>query len=208
MTSEASEAAVTRERFERGMTVADYQARMTQNQEAFAANIARAQPRAEDLAFFQSLEEPVNTLILTEDWCGDALANLPVVAKVAALTGKLAPRVFLRDQNLDLADRYLKEGKYRSVPVFVFFDQHMRELGHFIERPARVTAELAEATAALAAAHPELPDLAGPFEQMSDAARRVWAADMRERRQTRAAAWSAMLLEDIEAILTANGIGG
>jgi hypothetical protein len=44
-------------------------------------------------------------------------------------------RIFLRDENPELMDRYLNQGIFRSVPVFVFFDEHMNELGRFIERP-------------------------------------------------------------------------
>ena len=193
--------AITRERFEQGMTIEGYLAQMTQNQAAFAENIAKTTLRPEDVAFFQSLPKPVNTLVLTEDWCGDALANVPALAKVASETGKLNLRLFLRDQNLDLADQYLKEGKYRSVPVFVFFDQEMRELGHFIERPARATAEMAAVAETLAAEHPEFPDIGGSFDGMSDAAKKLRFQALGALRRERGAAWSEMLLDDIEALL-------
>ncbi len=195
--------AITRERFEQGMTIEQYKAQMTQNREAFAANEASATIRPADVAFFQNLPQGVNTLIITEDWCGDALANVPTLAKLAEQTDKLTLRVFLRDQNLDLADQYLKEGKYRSVPVFVFFDQDMRELGHFIERPARVTAEMQAATDLLAAAHPEVTDLGGSFDTMGDAAKKLRMASLRELRQQRSDVWAEMLLDDIEQLLSA-----
>jgi hypothetical protein len=196
--------AITHERFEQGMTIEQYQEQMTQNQTAFAENIAKVTPRVDDIAFFQALPEAVNTLVITEDWCGDALANVPVLAKIAAETGQLNLRLFLRDQNLDLADQYLKEGKYRSVPVFVFFDQNMRELGYFIERPARATAEMDALAASLAAEHPELPDIGGSFEKMSDGAKRLRFTALRGLRNERSEAWNAMVLEEIEALLTAS----
>jgi Thioredoxin len=198
--------AITRERFEQGMTVEQYSAQMTQNRETFEANLAQAALRPEDIAFFERLPQPINTLVLTEDWCGDALANVPVLAALAERTDKLNMRLFLRDQNLDLADQYLKEGKFRSVPVFVFFDQHMRELGHFIERPARATAEMSEATARLAAEHPELPDLAGPYDALGEEAKALRLQSSRELRQRRAGAWTGMLLDDIEQLLSAQPI--
>jgi hypothetical protein len=198
--------AITRERFEQGMTVEQYSAQMTQNRETFDANLAQAALRPEDIAFFERLPQPINTLVLTEDWCGDALANVPVLAALAERTGKLNLRLFLRDQNLDLADQYLKEGKFRSVPVFVFFDQQMRELGHFIERPAQATAEMSEVTARLAEAHPELPDLAGPYDALGEEAKALRAQSSRELRQRRAGAWTAMLLDDIEQLLSAQPI--
>lgn len=198
--------AITRERFEQGMTVEQYIAQMTQNREAFETNLAQAALRPDDLAFFERLPQPINTLVLTEDWCGDALANVPVLAALAERTGKLNLRLFLRDQNLDLADQYLKEGKYRSVPVFVFFDKQMRELGHFIERPARATAEMQEAAEQLAAAHPELPDLAGSFDALGEEAKALRIQSSRELRQRRAGVWTAMLLDDIERLLSAQPI--
>lgn len=193
--------AISRERFEQGMTIEQYQEQMKQNREQFAANLVAAAARPEDLAFFESLAEPINALVITEDWCGDALANVPVLAKLAQQTGKLTVRLFLRDQNLDLADQYLKEGKYRSVPVFVFFDQQMREIGHFIERPAAATAEMQAATAELVAAHPELSDMGGSFDTMSDASKQLHMASIRQLRARRGAAWTEMLIDDIKRLL-------
>jgi hypothetical protein len=36
-------------------------------------------------------------------------------------------------------DRYLKRGLYRTIPVFVFFDERMSEMGRFMERDDVVT---------------------------------------------------------------------
>jgi hypothetical protein len=34
-------------------------------------------------------------------------------------------------------DQFLKKGRYRSIPVFAFFDEHMNELARFLEcRPS------------------------------------------------------------------------
>ncbi|MDE3231028.1 MAG: thioredoxin family protein [Chloroflexota bacterium] len=195
--------AISRERFDQGMTPEQYKAQMTQNQEKFIANEAGASLRPADLAFFEALSQPINVLVLTEDWCGDALANVPVLNALARQTGKLNVRIFLRDHNLDIADQYLKEGKYRSVPVFVFFDQNMRELGHFIERPALATAEMQKATDTLVAAHPDLPDIAGSFEAMGEEAKRLRLRSLSALRRTRGGAWTEMLLDDIERLLGA-----
>ncbi|PYN95421.1 MAG: hypothetical protein DMD91_24970 [Candidatus Rokuibacteriota bacterium] len=73
-------------------------------------------------------------LVITEDWCGAAIASLPFVVKLAEATPRIEMRIFLRDENPDLMDQFLKEGLYRSIPVFVFFDEHMNELARFIER--------------------------------------------------------------------------
>src|SRR4051812_44304699 len=130
---------ITRERFEQGMTYDAYKAQMTRSRDRFEANEQAVELRADDIAFFAELDGPLHVLVLAEDWCGDVIANLPVLGRLAAESGTLDIRVFLRDQNLDLIDQYLKDGQHRSIPVFVFFDATFKELGHWIERPARVT---------------------------------------------------------------------
>ena len=197
--------AVTRERFDQGLTVDAYKAQMKQNRETFEANERKATIAPNDLTFFSGLAEPLNVLVITEDWCGDAIANVPVLAKLAEATGKLNIHIFLRDQNLDLADQYLKEGKYRSVPVFVFFDASMRELGHFIERPVRATKEMDIAREHLVADHPELPDLGGDFDTMSEQSRNLRMENLRNLRNERGAVWSQMLIDDIKELLGTAG---
>ena len=76
-------------------------------------------------------------LVLTEDWCGTCLAEVPFVAKLIEGRPGIEMRLFPRDANLDLMDQYLKKGLYRSIPVFAFFDEHMNEVARFIEtRPS------------------------------------------------------------------------
>jgi selT/selW/selH-like putative selenoprotein len=130
---------VTRERFEQGLTYEAYKAQMTRNRERFDANEQTVELNTDDIAYFADLDGPLHVLVLAEDWCGDVIANLPVLGRLAAESGALDIRVFLRDQNLDIMDQYLNGGKYRSIPVFVFFDAAFQELGHWTERPARLT---------------------------------------------------------------------
>ena len=128
---------VTEERFAQGLTYEAYRAQMTRNQERFITNEQTVEFAANDLAFFTQLSQPVYVLALAEDWCGDVINNLPVLGRLAEASGKIDLRVFLRDQNLDIMDQYLKEGQFRSIPVFVLFDSNFRELGHWIEHENR-----------------------------------------------------------------------
>ena len=130
---------IDRERFEQGLTYDAWKAQMTRNRERFEDNEQSAPVSDEDLAAFRALPRPLKVLVLAEDWCGDVVANLPILGRIAKSTGKLDLRVFLRDQNLDLMEQYLNEGKFRSIPVFAFFDDAFRPLGVFIERPRSVT---------------------------------------------------------------------
>ncbi len=162
---------VTPERFAQGMTYDEFKAQMTRNQERFAANEAAVQFSSDDLVAFKTITPPLNVLVLAEDWCGDVIDNLPILGKIAQISGKLNMRIFLRDQNLDLMDQYLNQGQFRSIPVFVFFDQQFNEIGRFIERPASVTERRAQIRRDLFAQHPEFGDPETPIAQLDEATR-------------------------------------
>ncbi|WP_426058309.1 thioredoxin family protein [Hymenobacter sp. B1770] len=58
-------------------------------------------------------------LVITEGWCGDAAQLVPVLEAIArASHGKLTTHYVLRDENLDLMDRYLTNGG-RSIPKLI-----------------------------------------------------------------------------------------
>jgi hypothetical protein len=133
---------VTRERFAQGMTFQQYLDQMGTNKEKFVEFLNEIKIRPEDRAGLERLGKTLNVLVITEDWCGDALYNFPVLARMVEGNPNVEMRVFLRDKNPDLMNQYLNQGIYRSIPVFVFFDETMNELARFIERPAAQTEEI------------------------------------------------------------------
>lgn len=153
---------VSADRFAQGMTYEEFKASMTRNRERLEANERGLELSDGDLAPFRALSRPLRVLVLAEDWCGDVIANLPILGRIAAETGKLDLRVFLRDQNPDLMDRYLNRGVYRSIPVFAFFDDDFEQLGLFIERPESVTELRERKRREIYARHPDFgsPDTA------------------------------------------------
>jgi hypothetical protein len=163
--------AVTRERFLQGLRYEAFKAQMTRNRDRFDVNERRLKLDPADLAVFYGLPRPLHVLVLAEDWCGDVIDNLPILGRLAAESGKLDLRIFLRDQNLDLMDQYLNQGQFRSIPVFVFFDEDFHEIGHFIERPASVTARRAQQRQELFAQHPELGSPDTPVDQLPEEVR-------------------------------------
>lgn len=66
-------------------------------------------------------------LILTEGWCGDAAQNVPIIEKIAAESDKIRTLYILRDENLDLMDRFLTNGK-RSIPKLIALDAETLDL--------------------------------------------------------------------------------
>jgi hypothetical protein len=163
--------AVTREQFESGLTYDQWKAQMTRNRERHDANERELQLSADDLAAFKALEKPVNVLVIAEDWCGDVIANVPLVGRIAAESGKLNVRVFLRDQNEDLMNQYLKDGKHKSIPTVVFFDDDFNELGRWIERPDSVTELRAQKRLDLYKNNPEFGSPDDPVDKLPEDAR-------------------------------------
>lgn len=159
---------VTRERFEQGMTYDAFKGQMTRNQDRFQANEQALELDPAEREVFTNLPQPLNVLVLAEDWCGDVINNLPILGRLAAESGKLNLRVFLRDQNADIMDQYLNQGQFRSIPVFVFFDEQFHELGRFIERPASVTERNASQQRELYAQHPEFGSPDTPISQLPE----------------------------------------
>ena len=130
---------VTRQRFAQGMTFQQYLDQMTSNKDKFLETMAATHVTSQDRAVFADRREKLNVLVLTEDWCGDALTNFPVLARMVEGAPNVEMRVFLRDQSPDLMDQYLNRGLYRSIPVFVFLDEDMKEVARFVERPPKIT---------------------------------------------------------------------
>ncbi len=159
---------VTAERFNQGMTYDEYKAQMTRNRDRLEANEGQVAIDPDDLQAFKALPQPLSVLALAEDWCGDVISNLPVLGRLAEESGKLNLRIFLRDQNLDLMDQYLKEGQFRSIPVFVFFDEGFNEIGRMIERPESVSAEMGRRRQELYATNPDFGQPGAPIDQLPE----------------------------------------
>jgi len=74
-------------------------------------------------------------LIITEGWCGDAAQNIPVIEKIAAENTNIETRYVLRDENLELMDKYLTYGA-RSIPKLIALDaETFEEIGVWGPRP-------------------------------------------------------------------------
>jgi thiol-disulfide isomerase/thioredoxin len=197
--------AVTAERFNQGMTYEEYKAQMTRNRERFDENEAAVQLDPSDVQTFAGLEQPLNVLVIAEDWCGDVISGLPVLGKLAeSSNGNLNVRIFLRDQNLDLMDQYLKEGKYRSIPVFVFLDKDFNDLGHMIERPQSVTEMLAEKRAAIYASDARYGDASTPADQLDPEVRASLMQAINQVREDARPQINSAIIGELRAIIQQN----
>ncbi|PHA80857.1 thioredoxin family protein [Bacillus toyonensis] len=64
--------------------------------------------------------------VLTADWCGDALLNIPVMKRICEVSN-IEMKLLIRDENLELMDQYLTNGTARSIPIFIFIDKDGKE---------------------------------------------------------------------------------
>jgi thioredoxin-like negative regulator of GroEL len=87
-----------------------------------------------------ALGQHCRLVALSEDWCGDAVNSVPLVAKLAAESSGLELRILRRDEHPAVMDRYLTGGEARSIPVVVALTDAMQELGWWGPRPAELQA--------------------------------------------------------------------
>src|SRR5215208_4929506 len=126
--------AVTRAQFESGMTYQAYKDQMTRNREQLEQNERDLELKPEDVQAFKSVGRPVNVMALAEDWCGDVIANLPILGRIANEAGTLNVRIHLRDQEpgSQLMDQYLNKGQFKSIPTLIFLDDNFNELAVWV----------------------------------------------------------------------------
>jgi Thioredoxin len=193
---------IDRARFDEGLTYDAFKDQMTRNRDRLEENEHRVALGADDLAAFRALPRPVKVLVLAEDWCGDVIANLPVLGRLAEESGKLDVRIFLRDQNDDIMQRYLNKGQFKSIPVFVFFDESFRELGHWIERPASVTEVRAKRRREIFGAHPEFGSPDAPVDQLPEEVRVRLQAELAKMRDDTTKFANAEVVRELREIAT------
>ncbi len=195
---------VTPARFAQGLPYADFLAQAAVNRDKFEANYKDAPLTDDDIAFFKNAAAepngPVKVLALAEAWCGDVYRELPTMARIAEAAG-MTLRVFLRDQNADIMDEFLLDGKKRAIPVFVFYTDDLRYIAHFTERSASAHAELA-AIADEVKAHLKLPPDAA-FGILPEAGRQAFLKELIPRLQPRSDQWRKDAIQEMRQLLSA-----
>ncbi|MBY0122212.1 thioredoxin family protein [Bacillus sp. S/N-304-OC-R1] len=114
--------------FEKGLSVQQYIENMKVNEVEMKQIFQSFSLSAEEKERIAHLkEEGFKVIVLSEDWCGDALLNNPILLKIAEEIN-MEVRFILRDQNLELMDQYLTNGTSRAIPIFIFINQAGEEL--------------------------------------------------------------------------------
>lgn len=129
--------ALNRDRFEKALTFEEYLETVEKNRELWHAVYERVTLPGDVLEEARSLPGGWHLVALSEDWCGDAVNTLPVVARLADEAG-WDLRVLGRDDNPDIMDAHLTDGRSRSIPVVIVYDEDFEEVGWWGPRPGEI----------------------------------------------------------------------
>jgi Thioredoxin len=128
----ARQAILSEERFRAAPTFHDYLETVRKNEDFWRAVYRMASVHA--TVATAGWPPGCRLLVLSEDWCGDAVNAVPVVARLAETLG-LEMRVAARDANPDLMDGHLTSGT-RSIPVVLALDEALVRWSWWGPRPS------------------------------------------------------------------------
>ena len=190
MTQQAS--VVTSQRFDQGVSYETYMGQIKVNKARFEDFYNNFSVTAEDTAALKELvgkaNGPAKMLVLGEDWCGDVIRGLPVLARIAEASG-MQMTVFPRDENHDIMNEFLKNGQWMSIPVAVFYTKDHEYISHWIERPEIAEQEMEQIEKDIRAENPDIND-------------QDFGRERRARTASRARYWQDMTVTEIRDLLT------
>ncbi len=190
MTQQAS--VVTPQRFDQGVSYETYMGQIKVNKARFEDFYNNFSVTAEDTAALKELvgkaNGPAKMLVLGEDWCGDVIRGLPVLARIAEASG-MQMTVFPRDENHDIMNEFLKNGQWMSIPVAVFYTKDHEYISHWIERPEIAEQEMEQIEKDIRAENPDIND-------------QDFGRERRARTASRARYWQDMTVTEIRDLLT------
>jgi thiol-disulfide isomerase/thioredoxin len=190
MTQQAS--VVTPQRFDQGVSYETYMGQIKVNKARFEDFYNNFSVTAEDTAALKELvgkaNGPAKMLVLGEDWCGDVIRGLPVLARIAEASG-MQMTVFPRDENHDIMNEFLKNGQWMSIPVAVFYTKDHEYITHWIERPEIAEQEMEQIEKDIRAENPDIND-------------QDFGRERRARTASRARYWQDMTVTEIRDLLT------
>lgn len=182
---------VTPQRFDQGFTYNDYIAQIKVNKARFESFYENFKVKPDEADALKNLAQrpdgPVKMLVLGEDWCGDVIRGLPVLARIAE-AGGLEMRVFPRDEHHDIMNEFLKNDAWMSIPTAVFYTRDHRYICHWIERPEVADREMEEIEKAIRAENPGIND-------------QDFGRERRTRTAARAEDWQQATVEELIALL-------
>jgi len=125
-------------RYDAAPDFARYLESVEENRDLWHAVTRRVSLDSEAVDAARAIPGRRHLLVLSEDWCGDAVNIVPVVAALARAVPEWDLKVLERDENPDLMDAHLTNGTSRSIPIVIVYDEDFEEIGWWGPRPERL----------------------------------------------------------------------
>ncbi len=122
------------EAWEEGRTFSEFLEAAEANRNLWLAMAGRVVPHQESLERIAAVGGQWKLLVLADDWCGDAVNTVPVIARLAEATPNVELRIVGREEAPDVMDAHLTRGS-RSIPVAILLDEDGAERGWWGPRP-------------------------------------------------------------------------
>lgn len=113
--------------FQKGITSTAYMETLDKHKDGFH-HIYDNFTIPNDEQFLDELKtKNLRAIVLAEPWCGHCMLNIPILLHLAE-KAELPVRFLHRDENLELMDQYLTNGKSRTIPIMIFIDENGQEV--------------------------------------------------------------------------------
>ncbi|HJF32243.1 MAG TPA: thioredoxin family protein [Sporosarcina psychrophila] len=107
--------------FDEAISLEQYMDKMEKHKEESFRIYEQFEVPADDEFIELLKEKKPDILVITEDWCGDAMMNNPILRRIAE-AANLDVRTAYRDADTDLIDKHLTNGG-RSIPVYLLLNE-------------------------------------------------------------------------------------
>lgn len=97
-----------------------------------------AKIEAEQAEVFKNIPTKQTWLVISEPWCGDAAQTLPFLNRISEISKNIDLKIVLRDENLELMDRFLTNGS-RSIPMIIMLDEQLEVIQQWGPRSKAAT---------------------------------------------------------------------
>jgi hypothetical protein len=119
--------------YDKALTYTQYVSQLGENLALHQLHYSKAEVPAQLKNMISKLNA-MRVLVITETWCGDSLALVPLIRKLIEINQNWEIKVILRDENPDLIDRFLTNGA-RAIPIFLFLDANGELMFRWGPRP-------------------------------------------------------------------------
>lgn len=136
--------------YAKGLTKDAYMARLDKHKDNFMKIYENYTVPADEDFFSTLREKNLRVVVLAEVWCGHCMLDIPILLHLAE-AANMPVRFLPRDENLELMDQHLTNGKSRTIPIMLFIDEDGNQVGKW----GPIAPEVKEFTQQYTAALPE-----------------------------------------------------